>query len=302
MCEQIWGDSIYIYWELWGKAGLRLAEMVGKSLEKDPKKQRKELIAKSSMNQVFLSPLPFWFTEKYCNVLPNVGISLLQVQFNIEFLPLDALIIRYPCDIVAINNNTGEPVRANDVKFSLLTQAFFVDCVERSVFANNSTTQLITQWQRKDCRNYCGTQMCIPLCFQHCCKEIIFYARRASMVCMNMWTRFDGLLGMDAITDFKLTINNCVRVGSHPMVFYNQLQPFLFHSHFPSKGIYVYSFALYPEECCPSGWFNFSRAECAQVDITLQQGLQKEQVQVTIFAVSFNILCCIDGLCGPSFL
>jgi hypothetical protein len=72
----------------------------------------------------------------------------------------------------------------------------------------------------------------------------------------------------------------------------------VYHSGTPYPGIYVYSFALQPEEHQPTGTCNFSRIDNAQVSLNMKAlttPLQK------MFAVNYNILRIQSGMGGLSF-
>jgi hypothetical protein len=62
--------------------------------------------------------------------------------------------------------------------------------------------------------------------------------------------------------------------------------------------IYVFSFALHPEDVVPSGSCNMSRIDHVDLSLQLQEGLGKEQVTVIVFARNFNILRFREGLGG----
>jgi hypothetical protein len=100
------------------------------------------------------------------------------------------------------------------------------------------------------------------------------------------------------LKDFKLVLNGQDRFKEQLGKYFNQYQPYVYHSGTPYPGIYVYSFALQPEEHQPTGTCNFSRIDNAQVAITLKAGstpLQK------MFAVNYNILRIQSGMGGLAF-
>ena len=66
-------------------------------------------------------------------------------------------------------------------------------------------------------------------------------------------------IGKNPITKAKLQINGHDRFSERRAVYFNQVTPALAGHRVPSKHIYVYSFALKPEEHQPSGTCNFSR-------------------------------------------
>ena len=103
--------------------------------------------------------------------------------------------------------------------------------------------------------------------------------------------------------DFKLVLNGQDRFKEQLGKYFNQYQPYVYHSGTPYPGIYVYSFALQPEEHQPTGTCIFSRIDNAQVAVWLKTAsatnaaynLQK------MFAVNYNILRIQSGMGGLAF-
>ena len=108
-----------------------------------------------------------------------------------------------------------------------------------------------------------------------------------------------GGLEVGPMRDFKLILNGQDRFKEQVGKYFNQYQPYVYHSGTPYPGIYVYSFALQPEEHQPTGTCNFSRIDNAQVFFNLKNSttnlLQK------MFAVNYNILRIQSGMGGLAF-
>ena len=109
-----------------------------------------------------------------------------------------------------------------------------------------------------------------------------------------------GVNGSEAgpLKDFKLVLNGQDRFKEQLGKYFNQYQPYVYHSGTPYPGIYVYSFALQPEEHQPTGTCNFSRIDNAQVSLNMKAlttPLQK------MFAVNYNILRIQSGMGGLAF-
>jgi hypothetical protein len=98
---------------------------------------------------------------------------------------------------------------------------------------------------------------------------------------------------------FKVILNGQDRFKEQYGNYFNQVQPFYHHTGTPYPGIYVYSFALQPEEHQPTGTCNFSRIDNAQVSVQMKSNnsatLQK------LFAVNYNILRIQSGMGGLAF-
>jgi hypothetical protein len=99
---------------------------------------------------------------------------------------------------------------------------------------------------------------------------------------------------------FKLMLNGTDRFIEQPGKYFNQYQPYQYHSGAPYVGIYTYSFALKPEELQPSGACNFSRIDMAQVAVSLKSGMGPNLSQ-KMFAVNYNVLKVASGMGGLVF-
>jgi hypothetical protein len=97
----------------------------------------------------------------------------------------------------------------------------------------------------------------------------------------------------------KIILNGTDRFVPQYGKYFNQYQPYVYHSGVPYPGIYVYSFALKPEELQPSGTCNFSRIDMAQIAVNLKTGMPP--LNQSMFAVNYNILRVQSGLGGLAF-
>jgi hypothetical protein len=113
---------------------------------------------------------------------------------------------------------------------------------------------------------------------------------------------FNGLLpGVEVgpLNQFKVILNGQDRFKEQYGNYFNQVQPFYHHTGTPYPGIYVYSFALQPEEHQPTGTCNFSRIDNAQVSVVLKSSNQATLQK--LFAVNYNILRIQSGMGGLAF-
>ena len=97
----------------------------------------------------------------------------------------------------------------------------------------------------------------------------------------------------------KIILNGTDRFVPQFGKYFNQYQPYQYHTGIPYPGIYVYSFALKPEELQPSGTCNFSRIDMAQIAVNLKTGMPV--LNQRMFAVNYNILRVQSGLGGLAF-
>ncbi len=123
----------------------------------------------------------------------------------------------------------------------------------------------------------------------------------ANVVFVEEGTRVAGINGCEVgpLRDFKLVLNGQDRFKEQSGKYFNQYQPYLYHTGCPYAGIYCYSFALQPEEHQPTGTCNFSRIDNAQVAVGLKE-LTDTTVQ-KLFAINYNILRIQSGMGGLAF-
>jgi len=105
------------------------------------------------------------------------------------------------------------------------------------------------------------------------------------------------------LNQFKVILNGQDRFKEQLGKYFNTYQPYVYHTGTPYPGIYVYSFALQPEEHQPTGTCNFSRIDNAQVAVSIKAGTQGgiQSTLQKLFAVNYNILRIQSGMGGLAF-
>jgi hypothetical protein len=123
----------------------------------------------------------------------------------------------------------------------------------------------------------------------------------------NYWTEsgstfYTSNTGVEVgpLNQFKVILNGQDRFKEQYGNYFNQVQPFYHHTGTPYPGIYVYSFALQPEEHQPTGTCNFSRIDNAQVSVAMKGSPNAATLQ-KLFAVNYNILRIQSGMGGLAF-
>jgi hypothetical protein len=109
-------------------------------------------------------------------------------------------------------------------------------------------------------------------------------------------------ISVGPLETFKLILNGQDRFKEQSGKYFNQVQPFNYHTGTPYPGIYCYSFALKPEEHQPSGTCNFSRIDNAQTAVKLKASVfSASQNAQHMFAVNYNVLRIQSGMGGLAF-
>ena len=95
----------------------------------------------------------------------------------------------------------------------------------------------------------------------------------------------------------NLLLNYNERFDLRDFYFYNSLQPYQYHTNSPDQGIYVYSFALNPEDFQPSGSCNFSRINRAQLYLNMRQVVNTDiEYNVVVYAHNINVFRIMGGI------
>lgn len=292
--DTLYSDFLFIWEELTGKSGRRLVEMVGKRYS------RSTLVCDSRIRRTLYIPLPFWFTQHSGQALALASLQFHGVQIHIEFERLERCIVTSDTSkgpVVVRNCATACCLSPADLSACLETTYIYLDTDERSRFATNHYETLITQTQSFMMQT-CNSQVRMQLNFNHPVLELLWIVRRKCNENCNNWFNYSGIDGFDPVVSAALYLNNQSRFSSKPGVWFRLVQPYQFHSNIPDCFIYVYSFALYPEDPTPSGSCNFSRIDHVDLALQLQEGLGKEQVTIIVFARNWNVLRFREGLAG----
>lgn len=101
----------------------------------------------------------------------------------------------------------------------------------------------------------------------------------------------------------KILWNGLDRFEEKPYEYFNQVQPYQYHTNSPREGIQVYSFSLYPEKNQPSGAFNASMISKIQLYLTTNAPTTPNtQYQVITYATYYNIFRVMSGVGAMLFV
>jgi hypothetical protein len=114
------------------------------------------------------------------------------------------------------------------------------------------------------------------------------------------------------IYECSLQLNGQDRVPTLAGEYYATVQPFQHHSGATfddgntAGGVYIYSFALKPEEHQPSGTCNFSRIDTATLVFSVDGQYvvstdQSYNADVRVYAINYNILRIMSGMGGLAY-
>jgi hypothetical protein len=108
----------------------------------------------------------------------------------------------------------------------------------------------------------------------------------------------------NTIDTLTITFNSIERISSRDGMYYNLIQPWKHHTNIPSPGIYLFSFAINPEDYQPSGSCNMGLLDANQAFININPiffEYMNKDVTINFFARSINILKISEGMASLAF-
>jgi hypothetical protein len=292
--DTLYSHFLHMWEELTGQAGKRLEEMIGKAYS------REELVEMSKHPRRLYVPLPFYFTRHSGNAFPLVSVQFHQFQVHVHFACLQNLIQVSDCNTIVVRCDNGQPLTSQDMHAYLDTTYVYLDKEERDRFALGSFQQLITQVQYFCTSGNGSEQITAQINFNHPQLEVIWAVQRQCQVAANNTFNYSGAWCRDPIRRARLLVNNQSRFDREAEYF-RMVQPYQAHTNIPRGFIYVYSFALHPEDCQPSGTLNFSRIDNVEFSVRLQEAIASTNVSLIFIGRNFNVLRFKEGLGGVLF-
>ena len=226
-------------------------------------------------------PLQFWFCRNPGLALPLIALQYHEVKLNIKFCNLSAgAAAEVWCDYI------------------------FLDTDERRRFAQVSHEYLIEQVQYNNgvTMPAGGTQT--ELRFNHPVKELVWQSVASSGGCACEKT------GLGDVCSALLQLNGHDRFRKRDGDYFSTVQRYEHHSGartaaatnncVDSGEIYMYSFALKPEEHQPSGTCNFSRIDNAVLNVERLKTGTADGV-LDVYAVNYNVLRIMSGMGGLAY-
>jgi hypothetical protein len=223
-------------------------------------------------------PLQFWFCRNPGLALPLIALQYHEVKFNITFAAFSTL---------QTSDDTTPGPSAPTLDASLYVDYIYLDTDERRQFAQVQHEYLIEQLQFTGDETVASGAYKSKLALNHPCKELIWVIDSDASADPNVYA---------TISDAKLQLNGQDRFSTRDGAYFNLVQPYQHHTRIPADGIYVYSFALNPEQHQPSGTVNMSRIDNATLHLTAGAA-----GKLKVFAVNYNVLRIMAGMGGLAY-
>lgn len=267
-------------------------------------------------------PLKFWFNRNPGMALPLIALQYHEVKIKLKTRGVLGL-------VNSTGTLAGTAVKPN---VKLWADYIYLDTDERKRFANQSHEYLIEQIQKHESQMEASKEMD----FNHPIKELIWVIQDATVRSENVSATASNvdatqnivdlttesmsnkndyfnyttninddsevLFNQTSIESFKtavLTLNGHERFKPRDASYFRLIQPAQAGHRIPDKHIYMYSFALKPEQHQPTGACNFSRIDSAILDFTTNGTFSG--TTITIYAVNYNILKIASGMGGLAY-
>ena len=262
-------------------------------------------------NEVSYLPLQFWFCRNPGLALPLIALQYHEVKINIEFQSPD-------CTCYCFGACTDTKGCCSQV--TLWCDYVYLDTDERRRFAQTSHEYLIEQVQfQQETLNGDGVRN-VTLNFNHPVKELVWVVQdyKTGDSCIMDQNYWQGRVhGQDQVRNAILRLNNHDRFARRDGVYFRVVQRYEHHSGSTDSCVYLYSFALKPEEHQPSGTCNFSRIDNAQLSLCVRTCDAMDGImntccpagqpecnkcrRLTVYAVNYNVLRIMSGMGGLAY-
>lgn len=287
-------------------------------------------------------PLEFWFSRN-----PSLALPLLQLQYTTITLEIEIensenlyqiyssdldlyLSPKYYNDLYSDNININTFIKDINLNAYIEAKYIFLDNNERnSLILNSINTLLVEQLDISNNYNYNNStsqsSLTIDLNIHKLTKEIIWTIKRDDSYKFNTFTNYTASIPEDNTKDIlqyaKILWNKSYeRVQDKPSKYFNIMQPYEYHTNIPKQGIYVYSFALYPQKWTPSGTYNGTLVNTS-LSLTINGIYNNDEINnklynflnntnnnynfgyiINVYTLSYNVFNINSGLGGMMFV
>ena len=296
--DKHYSDWLYIWNELSLPMGKRYAYDTMVGADKD--------ITTNKSTTLYI-PFEFWFCRNVGLALPLIALQYHEVKINV--------IWKEPLEIAGNYNNVSKLPQASSA--ALYIDYIYLDTEERRRFAQQSHEYLIEQVQFNEDVGISSPNQRIDLTFNHPVKELIWVVQPRSYTdCKaakketrtSITTRLlPYVYDKPAVYEQWIQMNGQDRLERRYGDYFNKVQPYQHHTGFvPGVGVYMYSFAIKPEENQPSGTCNFSRVDTATIVMTMDGSVAVNQDtddtwNVRVYAINYNVLRIMSGMGGLAY-
>ncbi len=261
--------------------------------------------------QKIIVPLQFWFCRNPGNYLPLLALQYHPVRINIKLRSLQGMAYT---GSAADACQPGVICPTSITSINMWGDYINLDKEERRRFVSTTHEYLIDQVQyTPKVAIPAGTaQVNVKMDFNHPLRELLWIVQRDEMINLREYFNFSSLAitesgtcpRTDNIIDAKLQLDGQDRFEKRTAPYFRLVQPYQRHTSTPVLSfIYVYSFALRPEDVQPSGSLNASRIDSINLIFTMTDCIDPAlgNCHAIVYGTNHNILRVIDGFGGLLF-
>lgn len=295
--DRITGDLLDIFMDITTPSGKKqpLYDMIGKYSTFNNNTQTEAL--------KLLIPIPFWFCRSIEKALPLISMQYTDIKLVFQFKPFDKCWYK-------LSNGETPSSTPSITKANLICNFIYLDVFERTKFAKEKNHEyLIEQFQSLN-----GFQLAqnlinanVRLFFNHNIKELYWTYRTDVATSNNDYNNYANVtnygtsneLIVAPFNEMNLRFNGNDRFEKLAETFFRLYQPYKHHSSGTNDYIYMYSFALTPEDTQPSGTCNFSKLD--NITLNLDCSASIPSGIINVYAINYNILRIQNGMSGLLF-
>ncbi len=295
--DRISGDLLDIFMDITTPSGKKqpLYDMIGKYSTFNNNTQTEAL--------KILIPIPFWFCRSIEKALPLISMQYTDIKLVFQFKPFDKCWYK-------LSNGETPSSTPSITKANLICNFIYLDVFERTKFAKAQNHEyLIEQFQTLN-----GFQLAqnlinanVRLFFNHNIKELYWTYRTNVATSYNDYNNYANVtnygtsneLIVAPFNEMNLRFNGNDRFEKLAETFFRLYQPYKHHSSGTNDYIYMYSFAINPEDTQPSGTCNFSKLD--NITLNLDCSASIPSGIINVYAINYNILRIQNGMSGLMF-
>ena len=280
-------------------------------------------------NKQLYIPLDFWFCNETGLSLPLIALQFHEVEFKFTF--------RSVLGLINASKDTTTITISDNLIIDFYINFIYLDTDERRRFAQVSHEYLIEQIQVEEH----DLNENVELSFKHPIKELIWvcqssnyyeeattsdygsmenalYHNDTNNIYKNNYFAYSIIDKSSAATEYigrdnkaihypfsdaEIFLNNVSRVEKQRTSYFAFYQHYLANHNLNNlvEHIYVYSFAIKPEETQPSGTCNFSRLRKVNLKLSNIDSKSSNNTKIIIFAINYNVLNIMSGQGGLSY-
>lgn len=260
-----------------------------------------QLLASSKPQFTVLVPLMFWWCLDYAMSL-TVGVLI--------YTTMSIIVYMRNANEVYIQS-AGSPalsVQPSIVSANLWVDFVFLDEPARVRLAKQSSFYVIKQIQYPGPIAVNSPNLNYKMPFMMPVAELIMGVQEDAAIAANVrrfdwWDRYTGNannLPDEPISQIEIKINGTKRLETRGYLYHARYQPFKHHTSIPStRGIMIFSFALFPEQSDASGAANFSRTDNKYINFIFNtadgNGIGNVTGNIHLFAISLNYIFIENG-------